>query len=165
MASGAEDHVKAAVEALGRLDLWRLAIKPGRPVGFGQILDGEPQGDARQVMFIGLPGNPVAMMVTFLLLARPALLRLAGASAVAPRLFPVRAGFAYAKKAGRREWLRVRLEAGPDGLWTALRVPRDGTGILSAMAAADGLAELPEAVTEVAPGAFVDYLPFSEVLS
>lgn len=165
MSSGAEDHVRAAVEALGRLDLWRLAIKPGRPVGFGRIEAVEPGGEARQVVFIGLPGNPVAMMVTFLLLARPALLHLAGAREVAPRRFPVRAGFAYAKKPGRREWLRVRLEAGPDGGWTALRVPRDGTAILSAMAAADGLAELPEDLTDLAPGATVDYLPFSEVLT
>ena len=103
MSIGEEDHVKAAVEALGKLHFWRLAIRPGRPVAMGQV-GGVP--------FIGLPGNPVAVMVTFLLLARPLILRLSGAREIAPRLYRVAAGFAYAKKASRAEYLRASLERG-----------------------------------------------------
>ncbi|HEY0835037.1 MAG TPA: molybdopterin molybdotransferase MoeA, partial [Azospirillum sp.] len=154
MSTGEEDHVKAAVEAHGSLHFWRLAIKPGRPVALGQV-----KGTA----FIGLPGNPVAVMVTFLRIARPLLLRLMGADEAAPRLFPVRAGFTYKKKAGRREYVRVRLTRGEDGVLTALKHPRDGAGILSSMVESDGLVELGEDVTRLDPGAVVDFLPFSEV--
>lgn len=101
MSTGEEDHVKAAVEAQGTLHFWRLAIKPGRPVALGQV---------GRVPFIGLPGNPVAVMVTFLALARPLLLRLAGARLAEPRSFEVESGFAYKKKPERREYVRVRLE-------------------------------------------------------
>jgi molybdopterin molybdotransferase len=155
MSVGEEDHVKDAVEALGRLNFWRLAIRPGRPVALGQI-GGVP--------FIGLPGNPVAVMVTFLLLARPLILRLAGARDVAPTLYRVTAGFAYAKKKSRAEYLRARLERGADGSLTAQKYPRDGAGIISSLVAADGLVALAEGVGEVAPGMPVDFLPFSEVL-
>ena len=153
VSAGAEDHVKAAVEALGQLHFWRLAIKPGRPVALGQV---------GRVPFLGLPGNPVAVMVTFLRIARPLLLRLAGARPEAPKLFPVAAGFAWKKKADRREYLRVRLEQ-QDGRYVARRFAQDGAGILSSMAWSDGLVELPEAMTAVAEGDTVDYLPFSEV--
>ena len=155
MSTGEEDHVKAAVEALGKLYFWRLAIRPGRPAAMGQV-----QG----VPFIGLPGNPVAVMVTFLLLARPLVLRLQGAREIAPRLYRVNAGFAYQKKASRAEYLRARLERGGDGGWTAQKFPRDGAGILSSMVAADGLVVIDAGVTGVALGAMVDFLPFSEVL-
>src|ERR1019366_7706155 len=83
MSVGEEDHVKAAVEALGALHVWRLAIRPGRPVALGQV---------KGVPFVGLPGNPVAVMVTFLLLARPLILRLAGATVIAPHLYRVASG-------------------------------------------------------------------------
>jgi molybdopterin molybdotransferase len=156
MSTGEEDHVKAAVEAIGALHLWRLAIKPGRPVALGQI---------GRVPFIGLPGNPVAVMVTYLRIARPLLLKLAGAAEVEPTLYRVRAGFAYRKKKDRREYVRAWLEAGEDGAPVARRFPRDGAGILSSMVEADGLVELPEEVTTLEPGAVVDYLPFSEVYS
>ncbi len=156
MSVGEEDHVKAAVEALGRLDFGRLAIRPGRPVALGQV-GGVP--------FVGLPGNPVAVMVTFLLLARPLILRLAGASAVTPRLYRGAAGFAYAKKASRAEYLRARLERGDDGGWVAHKYPRDGAGILSSLVEADGLVALAEGVTAVKQGDAVDFLPFSEVLT
>jgi molybdopterin molybdotransferase len=156
MSVGEEDHVKAAVEALGRLHFWRLAIRPGRPVAMGQV-GGVP--------FMGLPGNPVAVMVTFLLLARPLILRLQGAREIAPRLYRVASGFAYAKKASRAEYLRARLERGEDGGWIAHKYPRDGAGILSSMVASDGLVALAEGVTSVAVGAAVDFLPFTEVLS
>jgi len=154
MSTGEEDHVKAAVEAVGTLHFWRLAIKPGRPVALGQI---------GRVPFVGLPGNPVAVMVTYLRIARPLLLRLAGAADVEPTLYRVRAGFGYRKKKERREYVRAWLEAGEDGAPVARRFPRDGAGILSSMVEADGLVELPEELTTLEPGAAVDYLPFSEV--
>ncbi|HLB81240.1 MAG TPA: molybdopterin molybdotransferase MoeA, partial [Dongiaceae bacterium] len=153
---GDEDHVKAAVEALGRLQVWRLAIKPGRPIALGQI-----DSDGRPVPFIGLPGNPVAVMVTFLRIARPMVLRLMGAKDLDPASFRVRAGFAHKKKKDRREWLRARLVADAEGGFSAQKFPRDGAGILSSMVESDGLVELPEDVTQLAPGSMVDFLPFS----
>lgn len=154
MSTGDEDHVRAAVEALGRLDFWRLAVKPGRPVGLGRI---------GRAAFIGLPGNPVAVMVTYLRFARPLLLGLAGCAETEPRLYPVRAGFSHRKKAGRREWVRASLGSGPDGVPLAAKFPRDGAGILSSMVGSDGLVELDETVTAVTPGDMVDFLPFAEV--
>jgi molybdopterin molybdotransferase len=156
MSTGEEDHMKAAVEALGRLYFWRLAIKPGRPVALGQV---------GRVPLIGLPGNPVAVMVTFLLLARPLILRLAGASVAEPRSFPVRAEFDYRKKAGRREFVRASLGVAVGGLPAARRFPRDGAGILSSMTQSDGLVVLGEEITRVAPGDAVPFLPFAELLS
>jgi len=154
MSTGEEDHVKAAVEAAGSLHFWRLAIKPGRPVALGQI---------GRVPFIGLPGNPVAVMVTFLRVARPLLLKLGGATDIEPTLYRVRAGFGYRKKRDRREYVRAWLETDADGAPVARRFPRDGAGILSSMVEADGLVELAEDLTTLEPGAMVDYLPFSEV--
>ncbi len=155
MSTGEEDHVKSAVEALGRLHFWRLAIKPGRPVALGQI---------GRVPFIGLPGNPVAVMVTFVTIARPLILRLAGAAATPPRSFRVHAGFAWTKKAERREYLRARLEPDGEGGWIAQKFPRDGAGILSSMVDSEGFAVLPEALTRIAPGDPIDFLPFREVI-
>ncbi|HYD31898.1 MAG TPA: gephyrin-like molybdotransferase Glp [Azospirillaceae bacterium] len=161
VSAGEEDHVKAVVERLGALHFWRLAIKPGRPVALGRI-GGTP--------FIGLPGNPVAVMVTFLKVARPLLLRLMGADAPAPIPFPVRADFAYRKKAGRREYLRAILahETGgailaheTGGAPVVRKHPREGAGVLSSMVESDGLVELPEDLTAVEPGALVGFLPFS----
>ena len=128
VSTGEEDHVRAAVEALGAIHFWRLAIRPGRPLALGQV---------GRVPFIGLPGNPVAVMVTFMRFARPAILRLSGAVDGAPKTFPVRAGFAYRKKASRREWLRVILHTGEDGMPYVTKFPRDGAGILSSMVGAD----------------------------
>lgn len=154
VSSGGEDHVKAAVEALGSLHFWRLAIKPGRPVALGQI-DKTP--------FVGLPGNPVAVMVTFLRVARPLIEQLSGAHPATPELFPVRAAFDYKKKLDRREYVRVLLRRGGDGSLEAEKFERDGAGVLSSMVAADGLVELPESCTAIKAGDIVDYLPFSEV--
>ena len=154
MSTGDEDHVRAAVEALGSLHFWRLAIRPGRPVALGQVL-----GKA----FVGLPGNPVAAMVTFLRFARPMLLRLAGATEVEPIHFRVRSAFDYRKKAGRREFLRARIVPGDD-MPTAHKFARDGAGILTSLVESDGLVELPEGLTHVAVGTPVDFIPFSEVV-
>ena len=154
MSMGEEDHVRAAVEAQGALHFWRLAIRPGRPVAFGTLA-----GKA----FLGLPGNPVAMMVTFLRFARPVLLRLAGAADVVPRLQRVRTAADIGKKAGRREWLRAKLVAGEDGIPVAHKFPRDGAGILSSLVESDGLIELDEDTRAVAAGSLVDFLPYTEV--
>ncbi len=151
---GEEDHVKRAVEALGRLHAWRLAIKPGRPIALGQV---------GRVPFVGLPGNPVAVVVTFLTVVRPMILRLMGGTDLEPHRFRVRAGFDHKKKRHRREWLRARLESDGNGGWRAVKFPREGAGILSSLVESDGLVELPEELTRVEVGAMVDFLPFSEV--
>jgi molybdopterin molybdotransferase len=154
VSTGEEDHVRAAIERLGRIDFWRLAIKPGRPVALGQV---------KGVPLIGLPGNPVAAALTFAVLARPLILRLAGAAAEAPLVFRVAAGFAYRKKAGRREYLRASLER--DGAQiVARRYPKDGAGILSSIVQSHGFVVLDETVSDLAAGAPVDFLPFSEVI-
>jgi molybdopterin molybdotransferase len=152
MSVGEEDHVKAAVLELGRLQFWRLAIKPGRPIGIGAI-GGVP--------FIGLPGNPVAMIVTFLRIARPLVLGLAGATDTAPTAWRVRTGFTERKKTGRREWIRARLVPGAGGEPVAQRFPQQGSGILTSLVDADGLIELPEDLDHVNEGDQVDFYPFS----
>jgi molybdopterin molybdotransferase len=159
VSTGEEDHVRAAVESLGAIHFWRLAIKPGRPIALGRIAD---QG--RECVFIGLPGNPVAVMVTFLRIARPAILRLSGADCPAPFVFKVAAGFALKKKRDRVEWIRARLIS-KGGALIAQKHEKDGSGILTSMAESDGLVELGEEVREVKNGDPVDFLPFSEVMS
>ncbi len=157
VSEGEEDHVKAALNAAGgALHFWRLAIKPGRPVALGRL------GEAA---FVGLPGNPVACVVTFAALVRPLIQQMSGASYRAPATFPVVSGFAHRKKRDRQEWLRVSLERGPDGLSTAKRFPREGAGILSSLTGSDGFLILDEALTEIPAGTTLPFLPFSEVLS
>jgi molybdopterin molybdotransferase len=155
VSTGEEDHVKSAIEGLGSLHFWRLAIRPGRPVALGQVAG---------VPLIGLPGNPVAVVVTFVVLARPLVLKLAGATPSPPRLFSVRAGFACRKKLGRREYLRASLQREGDAV-VAVKYPNDGAGILSSIVRSDGLVILEETASELAAGSMVDFLPFSEVLS
>ena len=155
---GEEDHVRSAVAALGAVNFWNLAIKPGRPIALGHIRTSD-----RPVPFIGLPGNPVAVMVTFLLIARPIVMRLAGATDAAPAAFRVAAGFDFKKKAGRREWLRSRLIRSEQGL-VVDKFPEEGSGILTSMVATDGLVELAEDNTGVRRGDLVDFLPYSELM-
>ena len=154
VSAGEEDHVKSAVEANGSIYHWRLAIKPGRPIALGQV-----GGTA----FVGLPGNPAAAMVTFMVLARPLILWMSGASNATPRRFHVTAAFDYKKKTGRREWARVRLEQNTAGVLVAHKDHSSGAGILTSMVGADGLVELPEDVETITSGDLVSYLPFSEV--
>ncbi|MSO84554.1 MAG: molybdopterin molybdenumtransferase MoeA [Rhodospirillales bacterium] len=159
VSAGEEDHVKAAIEAIGgRIDLWRLAIKPGRPVAFGAVAG---------AAFVGLPGNPVAALATFMRVARPMILKLAGASEaeIEPLRFRVAADFAYDKKAGRREWVRAKLVSGANGGMLARKVRGSGSGILTSMTEADGLVELTEEIETLAPGQSVDFIPFSELLA
>lgn len=155
MSTGEEDHVKTAVETLGNLHFWRLAIKPGRPLALGQV---------GRTPIVGLPGNPVAAMICFLRFARPLILRLAGATEVEPTFFRVPADFAHRKKRDRREWVRARLVRGGDGVLVAQKFDRQGSGILTSMVDSDGLVELPEELTYLDPGSPVDFLPFNEVV-
>ncbi len=154
VSGGEEDHVKDAVESLGQIHFWRLAIKPGRPIALGQVGD---------VAFLGLPGNPVAAMVTFMVIGRPLVLMLSGAAEGAANYFPVQAGFDYKKKKGRREWARVRLETNSDGHPVAMKHHSSGAGILTSMVEADGLVELDEDTEKLEKGAMVQFLPFNEV--
>ncbi len=142
VSTGEEDHVRAAIEQGGRLVFWRLAVKPGRPAAMGMVA-GTP--------VVGLPGNPVAAVVTFLHLARPLVLRLAGAAAEPLARFPAQAGFSYRKKAGRREYVRVRLAPGTP-LPVATKFEREGAGLLTSLTESDAFVELPEEVLAVAPG-------------
>ncbi len=160
MSVGEEDHVGAAVTQNGNLHFWRLAIKPGRPVSLGQVRSGN-----RTAAFIGLPGNPVAAMVTFLLIGRPVALRLGGAREIAPTTYRVRAAFDHKKKMDRREYVRAHLSTGEDGVPQAHKHGASGAGILSSLVGADGLVELPEDMTYLEFGGMVDFLPFNEVLA
>lgn len=155
VSTGEEDHVRAAVAEAGALTFWRIAIKPGRPVAMG-VIGGVP--------FIGLPGNPVAVYVTFVTLARVLIARLCGETLARPERVSVRSRFAYTKKAGRREYVRVRLRRGPDGVLEAQKHPREGAGVVTSLTETDGLVELPESVTLVAPDDLVDFLPYAALL-
>jgi molybdopterin molybdotransferase len=152
VSTGEADYVRDAVERIGKLVFWRVAIKPGRPVAMGVI------GGAA---FAGLPGNPVAVFVTFARVVRPLLLRLAGAAPEPLTALPVVSGFAYRKKKGRREYVRVSLTRRPDGTYEAKKHPQDGAGVISSLTATDGLAELDDDVTEITVGETIAFLPYS----
>jgi molybdopterin molybdotransferase len=155
VSTGEEDHVKAGVESVGTLVLWRMAIKPGRPVAMG-IVGGTP--------FIGLPGNPVASFVTFAHVVRPTVLALAGAAPQPLLPLPVRAAFNYPKKIGRREYVRVSLRRAESGGLEAVKFPREGAGLLSSLVDTDGLVELGEDVTRVEPGQIVGFLGYANLI-
>jgi molybdopterin molybdotransferase len=150
---GEEDHLKPALAAEGRLDLWAIAIKPGKPLAFGAVRkkDGE-------TWFIGLPGNPVSSYVTFTLFVRPVLARLQGAQAVTPVGLPVRADFAWPRPDKRREFLRVKRNA--QGGLDLYR--NQGSGVLTSLAWGDGLADIAPGQV-VQPGDMVSYLSLAEL--
>jgi molybdopterin molybdotransferase len=147
---GEEDHIKPAVQSLGTLDLWQIAIKPGKPFAYGQV------GAAH---FIGLPGNPVSSFVTFLLLVRPFLLKLQGQSQWVPARMALPAHFTWAKADKRREFLRVRRNAA-GGLDL---FPNQSSGVLTSAVWGDGLVDNPAGQT-IAPGDTVQFIPFAELL-
>lgn len=155
VSTGEEDHVRSAVESIGSLVLWRMAIKPGRPVAMG-VVEGAP--------FIGLPGNPVASFVTFAYVVRPVVLALAGASPEPLIPLPVRAAFSYRKKKGRREYVRAHLRLAADNVREAVKFPREGAGLLSSLVETDGLVELGEDVERVEPGETVGFLAYPVLL-
>jgi molybdopterin molybdotransferase len=152
---GEEDHVKPAVEAEGSLDLWKIAIKPGKPLAFGSVRRPAGQG---QASFIGLPGNPVSSFVTFLMLVRPFILKCQGVSDLRPRARGLQADFDY-KGDPRREFLRARInDTGGLDLF-----PNQSSGVLTSCTWADGLIDnLPRHA--IATGDTVRFLPFSELL-
>ena len=152
---GEEDHIKPAVERLGTLQLWQIAMKPGKPFAYGQIP--HAGGSAH---FMGLPGNPVSSFVTFGLLVRPFLLRLQGVRDVAPKAIAATAGFDWPRADKRREFLRVR--QGTDG--TLELFPNQSSGVLTSAAWADGVVDNPAGQT-IARGDTVRFLPFAELLS
>jgi molybdopterin molybdotransferase len=155
VSTGEEDHVKAGVESAGSLVLWRMAIKPGRPVAMG-IIGGTP--------LIGLPGNPVASFVTFVHVVRPTVLALAGATPQPLVPMPVRSAFTYKKKIGRREYVRVVLRKGDGSVLEAKKFPREGAGLLSSLVDTDGLVELGEEITQVEPGQTVGFLSYANLV-
>jgi molybdopterin molybdotransferase len=161
VSTGEADYVRSAVESIGRIVFWRVAIKPGRPVAMGVIPGGET-GEA--AAFVGLPGNPVAVFVTFVRVVRPLLLRLAGALPEPLVAMPARAAFSYKKRKGRREYVRVALRMGADGMIDAVKYPQDGAGVLTSLTETDGLVELGEDVTSIEPGAMVGFLPYASLL-
>lgn len=152
---GEEDHLRAAVEAEGELAFWALAIKPGKPFVFGRLR----RPDGTHALYMGLPGNPVASYVTFLLLARPVLGCLAGERWHLPQALMVPAGFAWPRADKRREFLRARL----DGSGRPVLFPNQGSGVLSSAAWGDGLVDLAPGRT-VQPGDLVPWLPLPELL-
>lgn len=147
---GEEDHVRDAVARLGRIDLWKVAIKPGKPFAFGKV---------ENSLFLGLPGNPAAVLVTFLLLVKPLLDRCRGVIAPAPVWYALPAAFEIGKAGKREEYLRVRVNA--DGVLEAH--PNQSSGMLSSACWAEGLARVPAGRT-VAAGELVDFLPFAQLL-
>ncbi len=155
VSTGEADHVRDAVEAVGRLVFWRVAIKPGRPDAMGVEVAAE---------FMGLPGNPDAAFVTFARVVRPLLLRLAGAAPEPLTALPVRLSLAYRKKTGRREYVRVALRPGADGVVEAVKHPQEGAGVITSLTETDGLAELAEDTTTVEPGSTVGFLSYATLM-
>jgi molybdopterin molybdotransferase len=155
MSVGSEDHLTRIIRRRGSLDVWRLAVKPGKPVGLGDV-DGCP--------VLGLPGNPVAAMVLFLVLGRPLVLRLAGTAEPAGTRLRLPAGFAWSKKSGRREFLLGRTVTGEGRGSVAVPLPKQGSAMLTAAAGAEGLIDLPEDVEAVREGDVLDYLPLVALL-
>ncbi|MFZ4625879.1 MAG: gephyrin-like molybdotransferase Glp [Rhodoferax sp.] len=158
---GEEDHIKPAVQSLGHLDLWQIAIKPGKPFAYGWVgRRGVAAAGGSGAHFIGLPGNPVSSFVTFLLLVRPFLLKLQGARQIAPAAIAARADFTWARADRRREFLRVRrnLAGGLD------LFPNQSAGVLTSAVWGDGLVDNPPGQT-IEPGDMVRWIPFAELLA
>ncbi|MEJ8795948.1 gephyrin-like molybdotransferase Glp [Trinickia caryophylli] len=156
VSAGEEDHVKPAVQALGRLALWQIAMKPGKPLAFGSI---RRESAGNETYFIGLPGNPVSSFVTFLLFVRPFVLRLAGAADVAPRAVSLRADFSQSKADRRNEFLRARVNAA-GGLDL---FPNQSSAVLTSTVWGDGLIDNPPNHA-ISAGETVRFLPFAELL-
>jgi molybdopterin molybdotransferase len=151
---GEEDHIKPAVEAEGRLSMWKIAVKPGKPLAFGEV----NAASGHQAHFIGLPGNPVSSFATFLIFVRPFILRCQGVAGVEPRAVALRADFDWPKPDARREFLRVKLNA--DGGLDLY--PNQSSAVLTSAVWSDGLVDNP-ARHPISHGETVKFLPFSEL--
>ena len=150
VSTGEEDHIKTAIEASGRMMFWRLAIKPGRPLAMG-VVNGTP--------IVGLPGNPSAVYVTLTLFVRPLFARLAGALFRKPEPQLVRSLFKRKKRLGRREYVRVNIAYGSDGVLEARKFPKEGAGLITSLTESDGLAELGHNVENVEVGDMIAFYP------
>lgn len=150
---GEEDHVKAAAEAIGSIDLWQIGVKPGKPLAFGHL-------GTRRVPLIGLPGNPVSAFVTFLIFVRPFVLKLQGATALEPMRLKLQAGFDWTRPDKRQEYLRARV--GADGRLELFAT--QASHVLTSTVWADGLIENPPG-QEIHAGDWVDFIPMSELLT
>lgn len=153
VSTGEEDHVRSAIAAHGSMVFWRLAIKPGRPLAMG-IINGVP--------LVGLPGNPVAVFVTFAHVLRPLVIALSGGKPSPIAAMTVLSGFDYRKKAGRREYVRVSLDRA-EGATVARKYPVDGAGVLTSLTRTDGMVELPEACTDVRVGDPISFFAYSQL--
>ncbi|MDO9477174.1 MAG: molybdopterin molybdotransferase MoeA [Pseudohongiella sp.] len=155
VSAGEEDHVRAALQQLGELELWKLALKPGKPFAFGRL---------NNSLFFGLPGNPVSAFVTFLVLVRPTLLRMMGASKCTLTEINLPAGFDASATGARQEYVRVTLTSTPHAGLPVLMPLRDqSSGVLSSVALADGLAIVPP-FTAVSSGQLLRFLPFGDIV-
>jgi molybdopterin molybdotransferase len=153
---GEEDHLRPAVQAEGRIDLWQIAIKPGKPLAFGEVR----RADGSAAWFIGLPGNPVSSFITFLVAVRPVLLHLQGATDLQPRGVMLRADFDWLRPDKRQEFLRVRLnERGGLDLF-----PNQSSGVLTSAVWGDGVVDNPPGQA-IRAGDAVRYLSFSELMA
>ena len=153
---GEEDHLRPAVQAEGRIELWQIAIKPGKPLAFGEVR----RVDGSTAYIVGLPGNPVSSFITFLLMVRPLLLRLQGATRLQPRPVSQRADFDWPRPDKRREFMRVRRnDAGGLDLF-----PNQSSGVLTSAVWADGVVDNPGGRV-IRAGDIVDYLSFTEWLA
>jgi molybdopterin molybdotransferase len=155
---GEEDHLRPAVQAEGRIELWQMAIKPGKPLAFGEIR--RAGAGAGNALVVGLPGNPVSSFVTFVLIVRPLLLKLMGCSALDPKALALRADFDWPKPDKRREFLRARL-VGDRGLEL---YPNQSSGVLTSTVWGDGLIDNPPGHA-IARGDVVRFVPFTELVS
>ena len=155
---GEEDHIKPAVTAEGRLDLWQIAIKPGKPLAFGAVRKSDEPKDG-EAWFIGLPGNPVSSFVTFLLFVRPFILKLQGREVSLPQSYLMRADFDWLKADRRNEFLRVKLNSncGLD------LFPNQSSGVLTSASWGDGLVDCPPN-QPIKAGDLVKYIPFDALL-
>lgn len=151
---GEEDHIKNAILELGSLDLWKLNIKPGKPLAFGWVGD---------VAFVGLPGNPVSAYVTFLLVGAPLIRKMQGQSHITPKATKIPLGFDQNKIGKRREYVRVRVEGTKDGGRQLVSFPSQGSAVMASVFWADGLAAMPDGVLSK-KGDLIDYLPFDQLL-
>jgi len=152
---GEEDHFVSALDRLGNCHMWQIAVKPGRPMSFGQV---------NSMPCFTLPGNPVAAFVCCLLYVRPALYCLAGGEWKTAQRFQLPASFDVNSKPDRREFLRGYLETSATGITSVAKFERDGSGLISGLRKATGLIEIPETTTRIQPGDQVDFIPFSELL-
>ena len=159
---GEEDHIRKALEHLGTLDMWRINVKPGKPLAFGQLHPLSKNDPSVSIPLLGLPGNPVSVFVTFCIFARPYILKMQGASNTKPNSFKVASGFDLTVKEKRNEYVRARIEYNENGKSFLSIYPNQGSGVLTSASWANGLALIP-AETLVKHEDMIEFIPFTEL--